>query len=56
MVDENSGSDITASNVNIKFDFIYNEGNLGKGGEVTIYVDGKSVAKGRVEKTQPNIF
>lgn len=40
----------------IKFDFVYDGGGLGKGGEVTIYVNGESVAKGRVEKTQPNIF
>ena len=28
----------------------------GKGGKLTLYVDGKPVAEGRVEKTQPNIF
>lgn len=40
----------------VKFDFVYDGNGLGKGGEVTIYVNGTSVAKGRVEKTQPNIF
>ncbi|MET0378521.1 MAG: hypothetical protein ABW049_05945, partial [Spongiibacteraceae bacterium] len=28
----------------------------GKGGKATLYVNGKVVADGRVEKTQPNIF
>ena len=56
MVDENSGSDITTSNVNIKFGFFYDGDGPGRGGEGTIYVDGESVARGRVEKTQPNIF
>jgi arylsulfatase len=42
--------------VTVKLDFIYDGGGLGKGGKATIYVDGKTVADGRVEKTQPNIF
>ena len=31
-------------------------GGRGKGGKATLFVNGKSVAEGRVEKTQPNIF
>ncbi|MCD6597993.1 MAG: arylsulfatase [Bacteroidales bacterium] len=42
--------------VTLKFDFVYDGDGLGKGGTTTIYVDGKSVANGRVEKTQPFIF
>ncbi len=42
--------------VTVKFDFVYDGDGLGKGGTTTIYVDGKAVADGRVEKTQPNIF
>ncbi len=42
--------------VTVKFDFVYDGGGLGKGGKTTIYVDGKNVAEGRVEKTQPYIF
>ncbi len=42
--------------VTVKFDFVYDGDGLGKGGLTTIYVDGKAVADGRVEKTQPNIF
>jgi len=51
-----SDSKLKEGDVTVKFDFAYDGDGLGKGGEVTIYVDGKSVAKGRVEKTQPNIF
>ncbi len=40
----------------VKFDFAYDGGGVGKGGDGTIYVDGKSVATGRIEKTQPMIF
>jgi arylsulfatase len=31
-------------------------GRIGKGGKATLLVNGKPVAEGRVEKTQPNIF
>ena len=34
----------------------YDGDGPGKGGEVTIYVDGESVARERVENTQVNIF
>jgi arylsulfatase len=37
-------------------DFVYDGGGPGKGGKATLYVNGKSVATGRVERTQPNIF
>jgi len=47
---------LTKGAVTVKFDFVYDGDGLGKGGLLTIYVDGKEVAKGRVEKTQPNIF
>jgi arylsulfatase len=42
--------------VTVKLDFIYDGGGLGKGGEATIFVNEKAVAKARIEKTQPNIF
>jgi arylsulfatase len=51
-----SDSKLKEGDVNIKFDFAYDGDGYGKGGEVTIYVNGQSVATGRVEKTQPNIF
>ena len=37
-------------------DFAYDGGGAGKGGKATLYVNGKAVAEGRVEKTQPNVF
>ena len=42
--------------VTVKLDFIYDGGGLGKGGEATIIVNDKAIAKAHVEKTQPNIF
>ena len=40
----------------VTLDFAYDGGGVGKGGKVTLYVNGKPVAEGRIEKTQPNIF
>jgi len=40
----------------VVLDFAYDGGGPGKGGKATLFVNGKSVAEERVEKTQPNIF
>ena len=40
----------------VVLDFVYDGSGAGKGGEATLSVNGKVVATGRVEKTQPNIF
>ena len=40
----------------IAFDFTYDGGGIGKGGEGTLTVDGKKVAEGRIEKTLPFRF
>lgn len=40
----------------VTLDFAYDGGGVGKGGKATLSVNGTSVAEGRVEKTQPNIF
>ena len=40
----------------VRFHFDYDGGGLGKGGTMTISVNGKSVAKGRIEKTVPVVF
>ena len=37
-------------------EFAYDGGGLGKGGNVTLYLDGTKVGAGRVEVTQPMIF
>jgi arylsulfatase len=40
----------------IKFDFAYDGGGLGKGGNGTLYVNDQKVAEGRIEHTQAMIF
>ena len=37
-------------------EFAYDGGGLGKGGDVTLYVDGEQVGEGRVEATVPMVF
>ena len=37
-------------------EFAYDGGGLGKGGTVTLFVDGKKVGEGRVDATEPMIF
>lgn len=40
----------------VRMEFAYDGGGLGKGGTVTLHVDGERVGEGRVEHTQPMIF
>lgn len=40
----------------LRMEFAYAGGGLGKGGTVTLYVDGKSVGKGEIPMTQAVIF
>jgi arylsulfatase A-like enzyme len=40
----------------VRMEFKYDGGGLAKGGDVTLYYDGKAVGKGRVDKTQPMGF
>jgi arylsulfatase len=47
---------LPAGKATIKLDFIYDGGGVGKGGVAKLMVEGKQVAEGRIEKTQPNIF
>lgn len=51
-----STSAIPAGDATILLDFAYDGGGLGKGGLATLTVNGKVVAKGRIDKTQPLIF
>ena len=37
-------------------EFAYDGGGLGKGGTVTLYVDGAKVGEGRVDATVPMLF
>jgi arylsulfatase len=40
----------------VRMEFGYDGGGLGKGGEVTLLYDGKAVGTGRVERTEPMAF
>jgi hypothetical protein len=40
----------------VRMEFAYDGGGLGKGGSVTLYYDGQQVGSGRVEATQPMAF
>ena len=40
----------------LRFEFAYDGGGLGKGGQGTLYVNDKKVAEGRIAHTQPIIF
>jgi len=47
---------IPAGKHQVRMEFKYDGGGTAKGGGVTLYVDGKSVGQGRVEKTVPMAF
>ncbi len=47
---------IESDTAKIKLTFEYDGGGIGKGGTATLFVDGKQVAEGRVEKTEPAVF
>ncbi len=40
----------------VRMEFAYDGGGLGKGGGITLYLDGNPIGSGRVEYTQPMIF
>jgi len=40
----------------VRMEFAYDGGGLAKGGNVTLYLDGKKVGEGRVNATQPMAF
>jgi arylsulfatase len=42
---------LTPGKHTVRFEFRYDGGGVGKGGTGTVFVDGKEVAKGRIEKT-----
>jgi arylsulfatase len=47
---------IPAGQHQIRMEFAYDGGGLGKGGNVTLYYDGEKAGEGRVQATQPMIF
>jgi arylsulfatase len=40
----------------LRVEFLYDGGGLGKGGTVTLYLDGQQVGEGRVDGTVPMVF
>jgi arylsulfatase len=40
----------------VRMAFAYDGGGLAKGGDITLYYDGKPVGAGRVERTQPMMY
>jgi hypothetical protein len=51
-----SGSALPVGVHQLRMEFAYDGGGLGRGGGVTLYLDGKQIGDGRVEYTQPMIF
>ncbi|MCX7212877.1 MAG: arylsulfatase [Burkholderiales bacterium] len=47
---------VAAGKATIRFEFAYDGGGLGKGGKGTLFVNGKKVAEGRIDRTQAMIF
>jgi arylsulfatase A-like enzyme len=47
---------VPAGTHQVRMEFAYDGGGLGKGGTVTLYLDGDQVGEGRVEGTVPMIF
>jgi arylsulfatase len=50
------GEPLVAGDHQVRMEFAYDGGGLGKGGDVVLYVDGAKVGEGRVEGTMPLIF
>jgi arylsulfatase A-like enzyme len=50
------GTAIPAGEHQVRVEFAYDGGGLGKGGAATLYLDGENVGEGRVEATVPMAF
>jgi hypothetical protein len=51
-----SSETLTPGSHEVKFDFAYDGGGIGKGGMGTLFIDGKQVGQGRIGRTQSGIF
>ena len=51
-----SGQKLPPGKATIRYAFVYDGGGAGKGGTGTIFVNGKSVASARIERTQCCMF
>ena len=47
---------IPAGEHQVRMEFAYDGGGLGKGGTVSLYIDGEKTGEGRVDRTQPIVF
>jgi hypothetical protein len=50
------GEAIPAGEHQVRMEFTYDGGGLGKGGAVTLFIDGQPVGEGRVQATVPMLF
>jgi arylsulfatase A-like enzyme len=51
-----AGEEIAPGRHQVRAEFAYDGGGLAKGGDVTLYYDGRCVGTGRVDQTQPLVF
>ena len=51
-----AGQPIPAGKHQVRMEFAYDGGGLGKGGNVSLYYDGKKVGEGRINRTVPMAF
>ena len=51
-----AASTLPAGKHQVRMEFAYDGGGLGKGGSVTLYTDGQEVGSGRADMTQPMVF
>jgi arylsulfatase len=51
-----AGTPLAPGKQQVRMEFNYDGGGLGKGAAITLYVDGKKVGEGRVERTHLFIF
>jgi len=47
---------IPAGEHQVRMEFAYDGGGLGKGGTVSLYIDGEKTGEGRLDRTAPNLF
>ena len=47
---------IPAGEHQVRMEFSYDGGGLAKGGTVSLYIDGKKIGEGRVDRTEPMVF
>jgi arylsulfatase len=51
-----STAKLPAGEHQVRLEFAYDGGGLGKGGAVTLFLDGKKIGEGRVDRTHAAIF